>query len=64
MDAFSHTSTLSCLMRHMDVDMPKECEDRLLEIQYFISRDWYTPELKVCHDDAVQKYAHILFYRP
>ncbi|VDK41856.1 unnamed protein product [Anisakis simplex] len=57
MDAQSEASTLTCLMRHMDVDMPKECEQRLLEIQYFMARDWtLDPELyQACHEDAVQK---------
>lgn len=57
MDAQSEASTLTCLMRHMDADMPKECEQRLLEVQYFMARDWtLDPELyQACHEDAVQK---------
>lgn len=32
---------MRCLMHHLDSpDMPQECEAALLEIQYFISRDW------------------------
>ncbi|VBB25732.1 unnamed protein product [Acanthocheilonema viteae] len=57
MDAQSEANTLGCLMKHMDVDMPKECEQRLLEVQYFISRDWtLDPQLySACHEDAVSK---------
>uniref|UniRef100_A0A158Q8S0 Golgi apparatus protein 1 n=1 Tax=Elaeophora elaphi TaxID=1147741 RepID=A0A158Q8S0_9BILA len=57
MDAQSEANTLGCLMKHMDFDMPKECEQRLLEVQYFISRDWtLDPELYLaCHEDAVSK---------
>lgn len=57
MDAQSEASTLTCLMRHMDVDMPKECEDRLVEIQYFMARDWtLDPQLyQACHEEAVLK---------
>ncbi|VDK72616.1 unnamed protein product [Onchocerca ochengi] len=57
MDAQSEANTLSCLMKHMDFDMPKECEQRLLEVQYFISRDWtLDPQLySACHEDAVSK---------
>lgn len=32
---------LSCLMEHLYTDkMVEDCEHRLLELQYFISRDW------------------------
>ncbi|VDK72684.1 unnamed protein product [Litomosoides sigmodontis] len=57
MDAQSEANTLGCLMKHMDLDMPKECEQRLLEVQYFISRDWtLDPQLYLaCHEDAVSK---------
>ncbi|VDN05573.1 unnamed protein product [Thelazia callipaeda] len=57
MDAQSEASTLGCLMRHMDIDMPKHCEQRLLEVQYFIARDWtLDPQLyTACHEDAVSK---------
>lgn len=57
MDAHSESSTLTCLMRHVDGDMPRECEQRLLEVQYFMARDWtLDPELyKACHEDAVAK---------
>lgn len=57
MDAQSEANTLGCLMKHMDFDMPKECEQRLLEVQYFISRDWtLDPQLYLaCHEDAVSK---------
>lgn len=57
MDAQSEASTLGCLMKHMDLDMPRECEQRLLEVQYFISRDWtLDPQLYLaCHEDAVSK---------
>ena len=32
---------LSCLMEHLYTDkMVEDCENRLLELQYFIARDW------------------------
>lgn len=32
---------LSCLMEHLYTDkMVEDCELRLLELQYFIARDW------------------------
>lgn len=32
---------LSCLMEHLYTDkMVEDCEHRLLELQYFIARDW------------------------
>lgn len=32
---------LSCLMEHLYTEkMVEDCEHRLLELQYFISRDW------------------------
>ena len=32
---------LACLMEKVDTDkMTDECEDRLMEIQYFVSRDF------------------------
>uniref|UniRef100_A0A0N5ASS7 Golgi apparatus protein 1 n=1 Tax=Syphacia muris TaxID=451379 RepID=A0A0N5ASS7_9BILA len=54
----SPTSTLTCLMQHVDSkDMSKECEKRLLEVQYFLARDWtLDPELyQACHFDAVNR---------
>lgn len=60
----SPTSTLTCLMQHVDSkDMSKECEKRLLEVQYFLARDWtLDPELyQACHFDAVNRYVINLF---
>lgn len=35
------TRILSCLMEHLYTEkMVEDCEHRLLELQYFISRDW------------------------
>ncbi|XP_011608148.1 Golgi apparatus protein 1-like isoform X1 [Takifugu rubripes] len=48
---------LSCLMEHLYTEkMVEECEHRLLELQYFISRDWkLDPVLyKKCQDDAAR----------
>ncbi|CAG12492.1 unnamed protein product, partial [Tetraodon nigroviridis] len=48
---------LSCLMEHLYTEkMVEECEHRLLELQYFISRDWkLEPSLyKKCQDDAAR----------
>uniref|UniRef100_A0A0N5BCS7 Golgi apparatus protein 1 n=1 Tax=Strongyloides papillosus TaxID=174720 RepID=A0A0N5BCS7_STREA len=57
-DAQSETKTLQCLMEQLDnPDMSQDCEDRLIEVQYFMARDWsLDPELyNSCHDDAVRK---------
>ncbi|XP_056455527.1 Golgi apparatus protein 1-like [Gadus chalcogrammus] len=46
---------LSCLMEHLYTDkMVEDCESRLLELQYFIARDWkLDPVLyKKCQGDA------------
>ncbi|KAM9480784.1 Golgi apparatus protein 1b isoform 2-T2 [Clarias gariepinus] len=46
---------LSCLMEHLYTEkMVEDCEHRLLELQYFISRDWkLDPVLyRKCHNDA------------
>lgn len=48
---------MRCLMRHLDSpEMPSACEAALLEIQYFVSRDWkLDPQLHAaCHNDAVK----------
>lgn len=48
---------MRCLMRHIDSpEMPSACEAALLEIQYFVSRDWnLDPQLHMaCVDDAVK----------
>nr|XP_045603883.1 Golgi apparatus protein 1-like [Procambarus clarkii] len=48
---------MRCLMRHIDSpEMPAACEAALLEIQYFVSRDWkLDPQLHMaCVDDAVR----------
>uniref|UniRef100_A0A914W435 Golgi apparatus protein 1 n=1 Tax=Plectus sambesii TaxID=2011161 RepID=A0A914W435_9BILA len=58
LDAVSESETLTCLMKHLDdSDMTDQCEQRLLEIQYFMARDWtLDPELyRACHSDAVAK---------
>ncbi|KJH51316.1 cysteine rich repeat-containing domain protein [Dictyocaulus viviparus] len=57
-DANSEASTLTCLMRHIDSsDMNPICEKRLLEVQYFMARDWsLDPQLySACHDEAVRR---------
>lgn len=46
---------LSCLMEHLYTEkMVEDCEHRLLELQYFISRDWkLDPVLyRKCQGDA------------
>ncbi|XP_061189977.1 Golgi apparatus protein 1-like isoform X2 [Saccostrea echinata] len=46
---------ISCLMDHLDSEiMNDECEERLMEIQYFVARDFrLDPALyKKCHKDA------------
>uniref|UniRef100_A0A7N8YMC5 Golgi apparatus protein 1 n=1 Tax=Mastacembelus armatus TaxID=205130 RepID=A0A7N8YMC5_9TELE len=46
---------LSCLMEHLYTEkMVEDCEHRLLELQYFISRDWKMDPLlyKKCQGDA------------
>ncbi|OCT84657.1 hypothetical protein XELAEV_18022811mg [Xenopus laevis] len=50
-----NTWILSCLMEHLYTEkMVEECEHRLLELQYFISRDWkLDPVLyRKCQGDA------------
>ncbi|CAB3405076.1 unnamed protein product [Caenorhabditis bovis] len=57
-DANSEMSTLQCLMRNVDSpDMVPDCEKRLLEVQYFMSRDWtLEPSLyEACHAEAVTR---------
>ncbi|CAJ0586700.1 unnamed protein product, partial [Mesorhabditis spiculigera] len=57
-DAQSEAATLQCLMKNVDSDkMTPQCEQRLIEVQYFMARDWtLDPGLyKACHDDAVSK---------
>ncbi|KAL4235223.1 glycogenin glucosyltransferase glg1 [Mactra antiquata] len=54
------TGVINCLMEKVDSDhMTDECEDRLLEIQYFIVRDFKLDHdfYKSCHKDAVE-YCH------
>lgn len=46
-------------MRHLDgPDMTDECEKRLVEVQYFMARDWaLDPQLyDACHKEAVERY--------
>ncbi|XP_065147379.1 Golgi apparatus protein 1 isoform X1 [Paramisgurnus dabryanus] len=48
---------LSCLMEHLYTDkMVEGCEQRLLELQYFISRDWRLDPIlyKKCQNDAAR----------
>ncbi|KAI1702818.1 cysteine rich repeat domain-containing protein [Ditylenchus destructor] len=57
-DAVSEASTLTCLMKNIDgPDMTDECEQRLVEVQYFMARDWsLDPQLyDSCHKEAVQR---------
>lgn len=58
MDLASESSTLTCLMNNMDgPEMTDECEQRLIEVQYFMSRDWtLDPQLyQACHKEAVSR---------
>uniref|UniRef100_A0A4W3HCX1 Golgi apparatus protein 1 n=1 Tax=Callorhinchus milii TaxID=7868 RepID=A0A4W3HCX1_CALMI len=48
---------LSCLMEHLYTEkMVEECEHRLLELQYFISRDWKLDPIlyRKCQGDAAR----------
>uniref|UniRef100_A0A669DS99 Golgi apparatus protein 1 n=1 Tax=Oreochromis niloticus TaxID=8128 RepID=A0A669DS99_ORENI len=48
---------LSCLMEHLYTEkMVEDCEHRLLELQYFISRDWKLDPIlyKKCQADAAR----------
>ncbi|XP_029944538.1 Golgi apparatus protein 1-like [Salarias fasciatus] len=48
---------LSCLMEHLYTEkMVEDCEHRLLELQYFISRDWKLDPIlyKKCQGDATR----------
>uniref|UniRef100_A0A8C4HKZ5 Golgi apparatus protein 1 n=1 Tax=Dicentrarchus labrax TaxID=13489 RepID=A0A8C4HKZ5_DICLA len=48
---------LSCLMEHLYTEkMVEDCEHRLLELQYFISRDWKLDPIlyKKCQGDAAR----------
>ncbi|KHJ48614.1 cysteine rich repeat-containing domain protein [Trichuris suis] len=54
----SETQMLSCLMSHLDTpELPEECENRLLEVQFFLARDFTLDSqlYDACHSDAVQK---------
>lgn len=58
MDLASESSTLTCLMNNMDgADMSDDCEQRLIEVQYFMARDWtLDPQLySACHKEAVDR---------
>ncbi|KAI6197524.1 hypothetical protein M3Y94_01234100 [Aphelenchoides besseyi] len=58
MDLESESKTLTCLMDHIDSDdMPPQCEQRLVEVQYFMARDWsLDPQLyDACHKEAVER---------
>jgi Golgi apparatus protein 1 len=45
-----------------DHEMVDTCRDRLLEIQYFMARDWtLDPELyRACQQDAKQKFVFLI----
>ncbi|TRY85806.1 hypothetical protein DNTS_011855 [Danionella cerebrum] len=48
---------LSCLMEHLYTDkMVEDCEQRLLELQYFIARDWKLDPImyRKCQNDAAR----------
>lgn len=63
MDLISEVSTLNCLMSNVDgPDMSKECELRLIEVQYFMARDWtLDPELyNSCHKEAIDRYFFVI----
>uniref|UniRef100_A0AAY4DAX3 Golgi apparatus protein 1 n=1 Tax=Denticeps clupeoides TaxID=299321 RepID=A0AAY4DAX3_9TELE len=52
-----HCRILSCLMEHLYTEkMVEDCEHRLLELQYFISRDWKLDPLlyRKCQSDAAR----------
>lgn len=54
----SETEVMSCLMNNADAKViSEECEDRLLEVQFFLSRDFsLDPNLyRACKSDAVKK---------
>jgi Golgi apparatus protein 1 len=58
MDATSEAGTLTCLMKYVDTDeMTEPCEQRLVEVQYFMARDWsLDPQLyQACHQEAVKR---------
>uniref|UniRef100_A0A915DY09 Golgi apparatus protein 1 n=1 Tax=Ditylenchus dipsaci TaxID=166011 RepID=A0A915DY09_9BILA len=58
MDAVSEAATLTCLMKNIDgPDMTDDCEQRLVEVQYFMARDWsLDPQLyEACHQEAVDR---------
>ena len=57
---FGEGRMISCLIKFIGSNqINDECEERLLEIQFFVSRDWkLTPKLyEACHDDA-KKFCH------
>ncbi|WKX97247.1 hypothetical protein Q1695_013144 [Nippostrongylus brasiliensis] len=54
----SEADTMNCLMAHVDSElMTPICEKRLLEVQYFMARDWsLDPQLyEACHGEAVKR---------
>lgn len=58
MDAVSESQTLACLMGNLDTpEMTDDCEQRLLEVQYFMARDWsLDPQLyQACYKDATER---------
>jgi len=57
-DAESEAATLTCLMKNLDEsEMTDDCEQRLVEVQYFMARDWaMDPQLyEACHQEAVSR---------
>uniref|UniRef100_A0AC34Q7S5 Golgi apparatus protein 1 n=1 Tax=Panagrolaimus sp. JU765 TaxID=591449 RepID=A0AC34Q7S5_9BILA len=58
MDSGSEAGVLTCLMKYVDTDdMTNDCEQRLVEVQYFLARDWTldTNLYESCHKEAVER---------
>lgn len=52
-----HGSMVECLTRQLgSLEMTDDCTERLLEIQFFVVRDWTLNSefYKSCHEDAVK----------
>lgn len=58
MNAISEANTLRCLMENIDgPDMTSECEKHLMDIQYFMARDW-TLDSEIynnCYSEAIER---------
>uniref|UniRef100_A0A915IXR4 Golgi apparatus protein 1 n=1 Tax=Romanomermis culicivorax TaxID=13658 RepID=A0A915IXR4_ROMCU len=64
-EATTETDVLSCMMNHIDSpQMSDECEERLLEIQYFLARDFsLDPALyTACKLDAEKHCGHTSYW--